>query len=246
MTPGQYPQFFLAYALYLLPIVLPLCFWAGYHYYKDRHLPEPVGHLAIAFFLGIVSYYLGMLMYGALGVAGLRYDAFDLAGSNLPGLFVYAILGIGIIEELAKILPFMLVATRLGSFNEPIDGIIYASFIALGFSAVENISYLRFIGGHEAWGRGFAGPLIHIVFASVWGYYIGLASLRRQKRLLVALLALLVTAFFHGIYDFIVIALPGSTLPLAALLIVAIWLWRLWLIRHLHRESGGRYFDTGT
>ena len=30
----------------LLPVVLPILFWAAYHYYKDRHLPEPVGHLA--------------------------------------------------------------------------------------------------------------------------------------------------------------------------------------------------------
>ncbi len=49
------------YTLYLMPVTLPVLFWAAYHYYKDRHLPEPVGHLLLAFTLGIGSFYLGML-----------------------------------------------------------------------------------------------------------------------------------------------------------------------------------------
>ena len=57
-----------------------------------------------------------------------------MAETNLPGLITYAILGIGLIEELAKMIPFVLVIIHLKSFNEPIDGLIYASFIALGFA----------------------------------------------------------------------------------------------------------------
>jgi RsiW-degrading membrane proteinase PrsW (M82 family) len=30
------------------------------------------------------------------------------------------------------------VALRLPAFDEPLDGIIYASFIALGYAAIEN------------------------------------------------------------------------------------------------------------
>lgn len=240
MEPGQASSFPLAYALYLLPVILPLIFWAAYHYHKDRHLPEPVSHLALAFLLGIAAYFLGGLGYDLLGTVGLRFDAYHLAASNLPGMFIYAVLGIGIIEELAKIIPFLLFIIRLDSFNEPIDGIIYASFIALGFSALENINYLPFISEYEAWARGFIGPLIHIVFASIWGYYIGKARLCGESLLYPTVMTLGATAFFHGIYDFMVIALPGTTLPLAALLITAIWLWRLWLIRELHRAHFGK------
>jgi RsiW-degrading membrane proteinase PrsW (M82 family) len=53
------------FAVHLLPVILPVLFWAGYHYYKDRHLPEPVSHLALAFILGVGSFYLGMFMYRA-------------------------------------------------------------------------------------------------------------------------------------------------------------------------------------
>ena len=227
------------YTLQLLPVILPLLFWVGYHYYKDRHLPEPPSHLLLAFALGVGSFYLGMFMYGALDFVNLRYDAYVLAATNRPGLFAYAILVIGVIEEFAKLIPFLVVVIHFKEFDEPIDGIIYASFIALGFATVENIQYLQYVTGPEAWARGFASPVVHIVFASIWGYYIGRACLCGEAlgRTIVAALAF--TAFLHGIYDFVVIALPTPALPVAAFLIVSIWLWRLRLIRDLHTLPPG-------
>lgn len=223
-----------ALTLALLPVALPVLFWAGYHYHADRHLPEPAGHLALAFILGIGSYYLGMGLYTALEYVHLRHDAFLLAESDLVGLLAYSVLAIGLIEESVKIIPFLLVVLRFKEFDEPIDGIIYASFIALGFSAVENLHYLQFVSEVEARLRGFAGPVVHIVFASVWGYHIGRAHLRGGPLLLVSMAMLLITAVLHGIYDFIVIGLPPSALPLSALIVASLWIWRLRLIRDLH------------
>ena len=227
------------FTLHVLPVLLPVLFWAGYHYHKDRHLPEPVSHLLLAFVLGAGSFYLGMFMYRALGLVNLRFDAYLLAETNLPGLFAYAILAIGVIEEFAKMIPFLLIVIHLKEFNEPVDGIIYASFIALGFAAVENIQYVQFATSLEAWARGFAGPVIHIVFASIWGYYIGRACLCRRYLLGTIIAALAITAILHGIYDFVVIAMPSPALPVAAFLIVSVWLWRLWLIRALHTLPPG-------
>jgi RsiW-degrading membrane proteinase PrsW (M82 family) len=196
--------------------------------------------LLAAFALGVGSFFLGMLMYRALGVVGLRFDAFELARSNLPGLFLFAVLGIGVIEELAKLIPFVLVVLQFREFNEPIDGIIYASFIALGFSAVENVFYLDFLTPGAAYARGFAGPVVHIVFASIWGYYVGRARLRRRAVAVTAIAWLAFTAFLHGIYDFAVIGLPRPGMAVATILIAGLWIWRLFLIRDLHaryRES---------
>lgn len=227
------------YSVLILPVILPLLFWAGYHYYKDRHLPEPVSHLLLAFALGVGSFYLGMLMYRGLDFVNLRYDPYLLAETSLPGVFAYAVLVIGVIEELAKLMPFLLVIIHLKEFDEPIDGIIYASFIALGFSAVENIQYFQFLTSLEALARGFAGPVVHIVFASVWGYYIGRAYLCRRSLGRTVIAALACTAILHGTYDFVVIALPAPALPVAALLILGIWVWRLLLIRDLHALPAG-------
>jgi RsiW-degrading membrane proteinase PrsW (M82 family) len=227
------------YAILWLPVILPALFWAGYHYYKDRHLPEPVSHLLLAFALGAGSFYLGVLTYRGLDLVHLRYDAYSLAETNPAGLFVYAVLGIGLVEELVKLIPFLLVIIHFREFDEPVDGIIYGSFLALGFSAVENIQYVQFLSSMEALARGFAGPVVHIVFASIWGYYIGRAYLCRRVLVPTILIALACTATLHGLYDFVVIAMPAPALPLAALLIAGIWVWRLLLIRDLHTLPPG-------
>lgn len=219
------------------PLILPVLLWAWYHYHKDRHLPEPVGHLALAFLLGMGCYWLGILMYEGLGLVGLRRDAFQLAETDRGALLVYALFAIGPIEELAKLFPFLLVVLRFPEFDEPVDGIIYASFIALGFAAVENYHYLDFVSDREALARGFAGPVVHIVFASIWGYFIGRAHLRRKRVAATVLASLLATALLHGLFDYLVIALPMYALPASALLIVTLWLWRLALIRDLHRQA---------
>jgi len=221
----------------IVPVILPVLFWAGYHYHKDRHLPEPIGHLILAFLLGSGSYWLGIAMYEGLGYLGLRQDAFLLADNDRAGLLLYALLAIGPIEELAKLIPFAIVILRFSEFDEPIDGIIYASFIALGFSAVENYFYLGYVSSLEAIARGFAGPVVHMVLASIWGYYIGLACLRRTHVIRTVVASLGVTALLHGIYDYLVIAMPAFALPTSALLVLGIWIWRLFLLRALHREA---------
>jgi len=220
-----------------LPVLLPALFWAGYHYYKDRHQPEPLVNLALCFLFGIGSYWLGGFMYQALGLVGLRFDAYELAETSRWKLLFYAVFAIGGIEETAKLLPFLLIVTRFRAFEEQLDGIIYASFIALGFAAMENLHYLQFLDRQEAVYRGFAGPLVHIVFASIWGYRIAIRKIRGGKLLGVAFVSVTAAALLHGLYDFVVIALPATALPLAAGLIVAIWIWRLFAIRRIGRSA---------
>ena len=132
-------------ALLILPVVVPIVFWAAYHYHKDRHLPEPALNLLLCFCLGLLSAGLSKLGYIGLEPLGLRYDAVALGEDNPWGLLAYATLVIGPVEELAKLLPFLLIVIRLKAFDEPLDGIIYASFIGLGYAAAENVYYLEYL-----------------------------------------------------------------------------------------------------
>ncbi len=227
------------YTQCLLPILVPVLFWAAYHYHKDRHLPEPPGYLLLAFLLGVGAFYLGIGLYTLLGLLNLRFDAYLLAESNLGGLFAYSMLVIGPVEEAAKLIPFVLVVLRFRAFDEPVDGIIFASFIALGFGAVENLYALRLLEGAEAWGRAFVGPVLHIVFASIWGYAVGRAWLCRRPLWPALLLSFFVAAAVHGLYDFVVLGLAPMALPIAAALIVIVWVWRLHRIRDLHALPPG-------
>ncbi len=229
--------------LMTLPVLVPVLFWAGYHYHKDRHLPEPPLNLLLCFGLGIGASWVSAGLYELLGTLGLRYDAFALADQSVPGLLLYSMLAIGPIEEFAKLLPFVAVAMRFRHFDEPIDGIVYASFIALGYAAAENVQYLQFLTPMEAAARGFAGPVVHILFASIWGHWIGMAWLEKRSILRATLIGFLLAAAAHGVYDFIVLLEPVNALPVAAALIVGGWVWRLRLLHLLHLdavESSGR------
>lgn len=225
------------HGLLTLPVVVPILFWGAYHYHKDRHLPEPAGNLALCFLFGIAAAAVSKGLYLALDPLGLRLDAVALAETDGLALFAYAMLAIGPIEEASKMLPFLLFVVRFRAFDEPLDGIVYASFIALGYAAVENYHYLEFLSRWEAIARGFAGPVIHILFASIWAHWITRARLAGRPVAVPAALGFLLTAGLHGFYDYLVLRHPVSALPIAATMIAAIWIWRLRLLHRLHEDA---------
>jgi RsiW-degrading membrane proteinase PrsW (M82 family) len=221
----------------VLPVVIPVLFWAAYHYHKDRHLPEPLLNLLLCFVLGVVAAGISKLMYIGLDPLGLRFDAVALGSENPLGLLAYALLAIGPIEEFAKLLPFVLVVLRFKAFDERLDGIIYASFIGLGYATTENLYYLDFLTPLESAARGFASPVVHILFASIWAYWITQARMQHRPIGKALVLGFILSALLHGFYDFLVLLNPVSALPIAATLIITIWIWRLVLMRRLHHDA---------
>ena len=220
----------------LLGLIAPTFLWGLYHVYKDRNQPEPLVNLLLIYVLGIGSGYLGLHVYAALDLVGLRHDAYQLAETDRVGLFFYSIGVIGVVEETVKFLPFWLVALRLRHFDEPVDGIIYASFIALGFASYENLYFLAYLDGFEAVGRAFASPIVHVMFASIWGYSCGRAKLEGRPMLPAALGGLGVAALLHGTYDFFAIGLTPWVHIVPPAIILLIWIWRMRLIRRLYTQ----------
>jgi RsiW-degrading membrane proteinase PrsW (M82 family) len=138
----------------------------------------------------------------------------------------------------------MLIIVHFGDLNEPLDGIVYASFIGLGFALAENVHYAEHLSLLEAIARGFASPVVHIVFASLWGYHPALAHLCAESLLPAAIKWLTASALIHGIYDFVVLAYADAALLVGAIIITAIWLWHLRVISALNRVPLNA--DTGT
>ena len=214
-------------------VLFPATLWGGYHYYRDRRQPEPLIATGLAVAAGVAAGWLGQGLYRVLEWLGLWQDAYLLAQSDLVALLVYCVLGIGLIEELAKLAPFVLVALSLKTFDERVDGIIYAGLVALGFAAYENVMYLDFASPVENVARALTGPLVHIVFASLWGYPIGLAVLQRRMLWWRIGGGFVAAVVIHGLYDFCVIGLPTWARLLAALIIVGAWLRKVHLIEYV-------------
>lgn len=206
-------------------IIAPAVFWSGYFYYKDRFQPEPLRNLGLTYILGLVAAYACINFYKLLPFIGIPDDPSALMESHRLQFFFYSLGVIGLIEEFFKFLPFLIVILRLKAFDEQIDGIIYASTVALGFASFENIYYLPYLQGFELFGRAFASPLTHTIFSSIWGYTVGKARIQRKSLVKSSLIGILIAASVHGIFDFLTLS-PTLRIT-ASLLILAIWIWRI-------------------
>lgn len=117
--------------------------------------------------------------------------------------FTDAILKIGIIEEFSKLLALIAVFPLIRKdFNEIVDGIIYITAIALGFSVIENILYC--IGSEEPYillfKRSIFSVLGHVSFSGYMGiaYYI---HKQIRNNFPGIILSLAIAASAHGFYD---------------------------------------------
>jgi len=206
-------------------VIAPALFWSGYLYYKDRFQPEPLLKFGTAYLAGIGAAFLCLAAFRLLTLAGIPFDPSALMETGGVPFLIYSLAATGLVEESFKLLPFVLFVVRFRSFNEKTDGIIYASAVALGFASVENIRVLANFEGWELFGRAIASPLTHTMFASVWGYAIGCARIRRKPILWPAIMGLGIGATAHGLFNFFSVS-PKLRLG-AALLILVIWIWQI-------------------
>ena len=224
----------MAFLKLVAAIIAPAAFWIGYFYYKDRRRPEPLANLLEAFALGFLAGFLCIQFYAVLSRASLLVDYQDvLVRSTEMQFFSYSVVFVGLIEEIFKFLPFVLVILRLRAFDEAIDGIVYASALAVGFASFENLGYLPQMKGLAFLGRAIASPLTHAAFSSIWGYIVGKAYLSGRSIVLPAIVGLGLAGIFHGLFNFLTYS--HALRFLSALVILAIW---GWAIQALERRAG--------
>lgn len=127
---------------------------------------------------------------------------FDMNG-NVINDFFYCVFGIGVIEELVKFIPFLIILRFTKVIKEPIDYIMYASISALGFAFVENFRYFDNASINIIHSRALTASIAHMIFSSIAAYGLVLAKFRYKKKpFLYGLLFFFIAAFAHGFYDF--------------------------------------------
>jgi RsiW-degrading membrane proteinase PrsW (M82 family) len=138
----------------------------------------------------------------------LLYDTYEyLLGFDLNGKvindFLYCVFGIGVIEELVKFVPFLIILKFTKVIKEPIDYIMYASLSALGFAFVENCNYFDQNSINIIHSRALTASVAHMIFSSIAAYGLILGKFRyKNKIFLFGLLFFFIAALGHGFYDF--------------------------------------------
>ncbi|MBK6933164.1 MAG: PrsW family intramembrane metalloprotease [Saprospirales bacterium] len=165
----------------------------------DKYEREPLTLLVFCFVIG------GSITFP---VVAIERWAFAWSGTPPFHLLQTALLSFGVLaftEEAAKFFLLRALAFPQRFFNEPIDGIVYAVLIAMGFATVENIAYANRFGLHTLLVRSLTAVPAHLVFGIVQGYYAGLARFDppSQSRLLTRGLVLAIA--LHGAYDLLIL-----------------------------------------
>ena len=174
----------------LLLATLPLVGVLLFIRWIDRWEPEPRGALLFALLWGAGASVLIALIFS--GVTQHYAALAGLAGSGVATFFE-TVVQAPIIEEFAKGLGILLILWVMRrTFDGPVDGVVYAATIAVGFAFTENLQYFGLainkdggLGGDVARTfllRAILSPFAHVMFTSCTGVLLGLAA-RRTGRL---------------------------------------------------------------
>ncbi len=176
-------------------VLVPLYAWAALS--LDRFHPEPKAALAYAFLAGATTVVLAALVLN--GVLGWVVGGDDLAEAALVAPLV---------EEGSKASVLVLLYRRFRhQIGGPLDGIVYASMVGLGFATVENVLYYgRALEDGSLPAvfvlRGVFSPFAHPVFTACTGIGLGLLAAGRTRRgLLAPALGLLGAVCLHALWN---------------------------------------------
>jgi RsiW-degrading membrane proteinase PrsW (M82 family) len=183
----------------------------------------------MAFLWGAFAATGGALVVNSL-VEGIFGSMFGPAAGNFMGACVSA----PICEEFFKgmaVLGFFYFLRR--EFDGVVDGIIYATFCALGFAAIENVIYYKLAalqGGDQLlYGtfflRGILTPWLHPLFTSMTGIGFGIAreTTKTWLKVLAPMGGYMFAVFLHATWNFVATVFAAALGP-AMLLWILVWI----------------------
>ena len=186
--------------------VVPAIFWLWFWLHEeDKKNPEPIGLVALTFFVG------GMSVILAIGLEKLTQEVF--ADKSLQ-----IVLWAGI-EEIVKYLAVLVIIRGSTDVNEPIDYPMYFIACALGFAAIENVLFLlhplansgTVVGALTGNLRFLGSTLLHAIASSMIGSALGLSYYRGWFAKKTYLLIGIVSAIaLHSLFNFFIMKGSGE------------------------------------
>ena len=226
--------------LLLVTALLPAIALCIYIYKKDRVEKEPFSLLALLLLSGIVICF-PVLLLSSVFDAIIQplfspYGYFDLNnlsdGQYILYNFIYYFFGVALREEGFKWLALFLITKNNKHFSSLFDGIVYATFISLGFAGFENILYAFNYGWTVAVIRMATAVPAHTFFGVFMGFYYGWYHIKtlanKNENMLKSMgvlsadvqktpatkelvFSLIIPVLAHGFYDFCCMDIPIVT-----------------------------------
>ena len=224
--------------LLIAAAVVPAAFLLVKVYRSDRLEKESLPFLLRLLLLGVLSAGVALVLEM---IGGFLLGLLVPEDSVLYPLITYFLI-VGLSEESAKYLMLRLKTWHSPEFNCQYDGVVYATFVSLGFALIENVLYVVQNGFGTAVMRAVTAIPGHACFGVFMGVLYGLArsyfylaDMKTSK--LFRVLAVAVPTLLHGAYDYIATSgVTGSTL-IFLLFIAAFFALSLFLINRMARND---------
>jgi RsiW-degrading membrane proteinase PrsW (M82 family) len=185
--------------LYIIIATFIAWIWVDYYRLIDIFENDKLKYFILTFLLGCAS----VLIVFGLNRYLLDYVPFELNGEFVND-FLYSVFKIGLVEELAKTIPFLIIFSLFKKqINEPLDYLAFFSVSALGFSAAENVLYFQNNGPYIINNRAILATVGHMFDTSLIAYgIIRYKFYHKGSGLIGIILFFFLAALSHGFYDF--------------------------------------------
>jgi RsiW-degrading membrane proteinase PrsW (M82 family) len=221
------------FALGVLLATLPAVVGVTAILWIDRYEPEPPRLMWFLFLWGAAVAAL------AAAIVNTATNEIIAAATGEEALTTTAVVTAPFVEEGIKGLGILIVAlARRSEFDGPLDGIVYAGLVGIGFAFTENVLYFgeAFLQGTEQGGvsggiaaagvtfflRGVLGPFAHPLFTMATGIGIGIAvtTSRAWLRIVAPVVGYLVAVSLHSFWNLSATAGLGGFLASYAVIVL--------------------------
>ena len=188
----------------ILAAIIPAVFLMVKVYKSDRLEKESPHMLWTLVKAGILSALLALVEER---ICSYILNSFLDASSIAYNIILYFVIVAGA-EESSKYVFLRRNTWRSSEFNCQFDGVVYATFVSLGFALWENISYVLSYGFATAVVRALTAIPGHACFGVFMGAFYGIAKRYAKKGNSFAsgflrVLSVIVPMLLHGTYDYI-------------------------------------------
>ena len=177
---------------YLVLAIAPGLAICLFIFHRDAYNREPKLNMIVSFILGAAA-----ILPAIYIEAYFWYSSTE----SISGIAIRAFFVVALTEELCKFAALRLYSYRQKSFDEPLDGIVYAVMVSMGFATVENIMYVDKYGLNVALVRMFLSVPAHAAFGVLMGYFVGKAKFSPGRSAKLMASGLCWAVFFHGTFD---------------------------------------------
>lgn len=179
--------------------------WGLFFYFFFKTNQVNVKTTLLVFFLTQIIVF---ILWDVLGLPSIN-PFYHLVKAVFPLNMIGYIFGVGVTEELVKLLPLLIICYRSKEPLIPQTLVYYGLMSGIAFGVFEGVQYQMGVNAELEYSSSFfmniarltSLPFLHATWCAIAGYFISFANLYPKYRISLYFLAIAIPAVIHGLYD---------------------------------------------